>query len=138
MLDSPLIDFIGEIGEAEKPALIGSAKALLFPIDWPEPFGLMIEAMSDGTPVIAWRCGSVPEVMDDGVTGFVVDTTAQAVAAVGKLDGIDRAGVRATFERCFSASAMAANYVALYARVIGGGLIEGQARSASPLLAAAE
>ena len=119
LLDDPLIRFIGEIGEAEKPALLGGARALLFPIDWPEPFGLvMIEAMSYGTPVIAWRCGSVPEVMEDGVTGFVVDDHAGAIEAVGKLDSIDRAIVRAIFERRFAASVMAANYVALYEQVI--------------------
>ena len=119
LLDDPLIQFIGEVGEAEKPALLGGAKALLFPIDWPEPFGLvMIEAMSYGTPVVAWRCGSVPEVMEDGVTGFVVDDHPEAIAAVGRLDSIDRAGVRATFERRFAASVMAASYVALYAQLI--------------------
>ena len=119
LLDDPLIQFIGEVGEAEKPALLGGAKALLFPIDWPEPFGLvMIEAMSYGTPVVAWRCGSVPEVMEDGVTGFVVDDNAEAIQAVAKLDSIDRAAVRATFERRFAASVMAASYVALYEEVI--------------------
>ena len=112
LLDDPLIQFIGEVGEAEKPAL-------LFPIDWPEPFGLvMIEAMSYGTPVVAWRCGSVPEVMEDGVTGFVVDDNASAIEAVGKLDSIDRVAVRATFERRFAAGVMAASYVALYEEVI--------------------
>ena len=119
LLDDPKIEFIGEVGEAEKPALLGGAKALLFPIDWPEPFGLvMIEAMSYGTPVVAWRCGSVPEVMEDGVTGFIVDSDAEAVVAVGRLDSIDRALVRATFERRFAASVMAASYAALYAQVI--------------------
>ncbi len=119
LLDDPLIQFIGEVGEAEKPALLGRAKALLFPIDWPEPFGLvMIEAMSYGTPVVAWRCGSVPEVMENGVTGFIVATDAEAIEAVKRLDSIDRAGVKATFERRFAASVMAASYVALYEDVI--------------------
>src|SRR5690606_13468990 len=73
--DAPHVEFIGEIGEAEKSSFLGNARALLFPIDWPEPFGLvLIEAMSCGTPVIAWRCGAVPEVVDHGVTGFVVDS----------------------------------------------------------------
>ncbi len=135
LLHDRLIEFIGEIGEADKPTLLGSAKALLFPIDWPEPFGLvMIEAMSYGTPVIAWRCGSVPEVMDDGVTGYIVETHDEAVAAVGRLDAIDRAGVRATFERRFSAGVMAASYVALYAEVIGAGQSPGH----TPLLVAAQ
>ncbi len=119
MLEDPTIEFIGEVGEAEKPALLGGAKALLFPIDWPEPFGLvMIEAMSYGTPVVAWRCGSVPEVMEDGVTGFIVETEPEAIEAVGRLDSIDRKLVRATFERRFAASVMAASYVALYGEVI--------------------
>ena len=139
LLDDPLIDFVGEVGEAEKPALLGGAKALLFPIDWPEPFGLvMIEAMSYGTPVIAWRCGSVPEVMEDGVTGFIVDTAAEAVAAVGRLGAIGRANVRATFERRFSASVMAASYVALYEEVIDAATGTGANSNITPLLAAAQ
>ena len=119
LLDDPLIDFIGEVGEAEKPALLGGAKALLFPIDWPEPFGLvMIEAMSYGTPIIAWRCGSVPEVMEDGVTGFIVENEPQAIAAVGRLDTIDRAAVQPVFPRRFAANVMATSYVALYEALI--------------------
>ena len=119
LLGDPLIQFIGEVNDAEKPELIGNARALLFPIDWPEPFGLvMIEAMACGTPVIAWRCGSVPEVMEHGVTGFVVDSDEEAVAAVHRLGEIDRAGVRSAFERRFTAHVMATNYVALYASVI--------------------
>ena len=82
LFDDPLVDFVGEIGEPEKNAFLGGAAALLFPIDWPEPFGLvMIEAMACGTPVVAFRCGSVPEVMRDGVSGYVVDTIDEAVAA---------------------------------------------------------
>ena len=85
------VEFIGEINDAQKPAFLSGAKALLFPIDWPEPFGLvMIEAMACGCPVIAMRRGSVPEVMDDGITGFVVDNVDEAVAACGRLDEIDR------------------------------------------------
>ena len=119
LLDDPLIEFIGEIGESEKPTLLGGAKGLLFPIDWPEPFGLvMIEAMSYGTPVIAWRCGSVPEVMADGLTGFIVENDAQAIEAVLRLHEIDRSIVKATFERRFAASVMAAGYVALYEEII--------------------
>ena len=83
LLDDPLIEFIGEIGDADKPAFLGGARALLFPVDWPEPFGLvMIEAMAAGTPVIAWRNGSTPEVIEHGRTGFLVETIAEAVAAV--------------------------------------------------------
>lgn len=119
LLDDPLIDFIGEVNDAQKPELIGNASALLFPIDWPEPFGLvMIEAMACGTPIIAWRCGSVPEIMEDGVTGFIVDSDAEAVTAVHRLAKIDRAGVRAAFERRFTAHVMAENYLALYAAII--------------------
>ena len=118
LLDHPLIEFLGEVGGEQKSELLGGAKALLFPIDWPEPFGLvMIEAMACGTPVIANRCGSVPEVIEDGVTGFIVDDEDQAVAAAGRLDEIDRRRVRARFELRFSATAMARRYLGLYARV---------------------
>src|SRR5690606_26158258 len=87
MLDHPLVEYIGEIGEADKSAFLGGARALLFPIDWPEPFGLvMIEAMACGTPVVAFRGGSVPEVLDDGVTGFIVESIDEAVEAVGRID----------------------------------------------------
>jgi len=118
LLDHPLIEFIGEIGDKDKPAFLGGATALLFPIDWPEPFGLvMIEAMACGTPVIAWNCGSVPEVVDDGISGRVVDSHASAVAAVAEVAAFDRRTVRAAFERRFSATAMARSYEALYARM---------------------
>mgnify|MGYP001157859971 FL=1 len=115
MLDHPLVEFVGEIGDGDKAEFLGNARALLFPIDWPEPFGLvMIEAMACGTPVIAWRQGSVPEVIDDGVTGFIVDDLDQAVAAAKKADTLDRRQVRAVFDRRFTASAMAENYLRLY------------------------
>ena len=117
LLAHPLVEFLGEIGDHEKPAFLGGASALLFPIDWPEPFGLvMIEAMACGTPVIAWNCGSVPEVVDDGITGRVVDTMAQAVAAVEEVAGYDRARIRAVFERRYSAHSMARSYETLYRR----------------------
>jgi glycosyltransferase involved in cell wall biosynthesis len=113
------VEFIGEINDAQKPAFLSGAKALLFPIDWPEPFGLvMIEAMACGCPVIAMRRGSVPEVMDDGVTGFVVDSVDEAVAACSRLGEIDRAGVRAQFEKRFTSRRMAGDYVKLYERLI--------------------
>lgn len=119
LLQHPLIEFIGEVNDAEKPAFLGNARALLFPIDWPEPFGLvMIEAMACGTPVIAWRCGSVPEVLEQGVTGLIVDSEMDAVAAVAKVVQFDRRRVRAAFERRFSAKAMAAGYVELYHRLL--------------------
>lgn len=113
--DNPLVEFIGEIDDIDKQAFIGRARALLFPIDWPEPFGLvMIEAMACGTPVIAWQNGSVPEVMHEGVTGFVVNSHAAAVAAAGRVGMIDRAGVRAVFEARYTAQRMADDYERLY------------------------
>lgn len=114
-LDHPLIEFIGEIGDAEKSEFLGNARALLFPIDWPEPFGLvMIEAMACGTPVIAFPRGSVPEVVEEGVTGRIVQDIDQAVAAVVGIGMIDRALVRRRFEQRFSVGAMARSYVRLY------------------------
>jgi glycosyltransferase involved in cell wall biosynthesis len=114
----PLVEFVGEIGDAEKSAFLGGAAALLFPVDWPEPFGLvMIEAMACGTPVIAWDCGSVREVVEHGVTGFVVCSEEEAAAAVARLHELDRAAIRRVFERRFSATAMAERYLALYRRL---------------------
>ena len=118
LLDDPLVEFIGEIGDDAKAEFLGNAKALLFPIDWPEPFGLvMIEAMACGTPVLAWRCGSVPEVVEHGISGFIVDGMDEAVAAVGRLERLDRRRVRACFDRRFSAEVMARNYLRLYWRL---------------------
>jgi glycosyltransferase involved in cell wall biosynthesis len=115
LLRDPLIEFVGEIGERDKAEFLGGARALLFPIDWPEPFGLvMIEAMACGTPVIAYRRGSVPEVIEDGWTGFTVDDIAGAVAAVANLDELDRDFIRARFEQRFTARRMAKDYVAAY------------------------
>jgi glycosyltransferase involved in cell wall biosynthesis len=115
LLSHPLIEYVGEIGDAEKGEFLGNAYALLFPIDWPEPFGLvMIEAMACGTPVIACCHGSVPEVMEEGVTGFVVDDVDQAVAAVGRVASLSRARCRQVFEERFTVSRMAEQYVALY------------------------
>lgn len=112
---SPHVEFIGEINDARKPEFLGQAKALLFPISWPEPFGLvMIEAMACGTPVIAFNWGSVPEVMEDGLTGFVVEDVDGAVAAVGKLDKLFRPSIRSRFEERFSARAMAREYLRIY------------------------
>jgi len=122
LLDAPGIEFVGEIGDADKADFLGQAAALLFPIDWPEPFGLvMIEAMACGTPVIGWNCGSVPEVIDEGVTGTVVDSIEAAAAAVRAVAGYDRARIRSVFERRFSAAAMAHDYLDLYAGLAGRG-----------------
>ncbi|HEY1890388.1 MAG TPA: glycosyltransferase family 4 protein [Steroidobacteraceae bacterium] len=115
MLGSPGVEMIGEISEREKPAFLCGARCLLMPIEWPEPFGLvMIEAMSYGTPVIAFNRGSVPEVIEDGVTGFIVEDEAAAVAAVGRLDHLDRRAVRARFKQRFTARRMAEDYLAAY------------------------
>jgi glycosyltransferase involved in cell wall biosynthesis len=112
---NPDVEFIGEINDAQKPDFLSGAHALIFPINWPEPFGLvMIEAMACGTPVIAFNCGSVPEVMDDGVTGFIVNNVDEAVAAVGKIHTLDRVRVRGTFDRRFTAHRMAEDYVDFY------------------------
>jgi two-component sensor histidine kinase len=118
METSPLVEFVGEIDESRKSAFLGDARALLFPIDWPEPFGLaMIEAMACGTPVIGWPAGSVPEIVDDGVSGFIVTSLEDAIHAVGRLPLLKRATVRATFNRRFIASRMAQDYVRIYQTV---------------------
>jgi glycosyltransferase involved in cell wall biosynthesis len=114
------VEFVGEIDETRKASFLGGARALLFPIDWSEPFGLvMIEALACGTPVIAWNRGSVPEIVDDGVTGFIVGDEAQAVAAIKRLTMIDRARVRSVFERRFSVERMAHDYLSLYRGLAG-------------------
>ncbi len=119
LLGAPNVEFIGEIGDDAKSELLGKAEALLFPIAWREPFGLaMIEAMACGTPVVAMRRGSVPEVVDDGVTGFIVDTEDEAVAAIGRLPELDRDGIRRVFETRFSARRMAESYLAIYRGLI--------------------
>ena len=119
LLSQGHIEFIGEINDRQKPAFLSGARALLVPIDWEEPFGLvMIEAMACACPVIAFRRGSVPEVMQDGVSGFIVSSVEEAVAAAGRLDRIDRAGVRRYFDQRFTARRMADDYVAVYERLI--------------------
>ena len=115
MLAHPLITFVGEIDDEAKNAFIGNARALLTPIDWPEPFGLvLIEAMACGTPVIAYAHGAVPEIVDDGVTGFIVSSPEEAIAAARQLDRIDRRVCRATFEQRFCAPVMARKYLERY------------------------
>jgi glycosyltransferase involved in cell wall biosynthesis len=119
LLAEPHVEFLGEIGAREKDELLGGARALLFPIDWPEPFGLsMIEALACGTPVIAFRGGSVAEVVHDGVTGFVCDDVAQAVTAVARVGEVSRLRCREEFERRFSATRMAADYLRIYQSLI--------------------
>lgn len=115
LLDSELVEYIGEIGEDEKAEFMGKAHALLFPIDWAEPFGLvLIESMACGTPVVAYRMGSVPEVIEDDVTGFIVDDIDGAGDAVRKVDLLDRHSIRKVFEQRFTAGVMCRNYMEIY------------------------
>jgi glycosyltransferase involved in cell wall biosynthesis len=114
----PNVEFIGEIGDADKGEFLGQASALLFPVDWPEPFGLvLIEAMACGTPVIAFRRGSVPEILEEGTTGLIVDTVEEAVTAVRRIPSLNRERVRAAFEQRFTAERMASAYVRIYAEL---------------------
>ena len=134
LLDLPNVEFIGEISDREKPAFLSGAKALLLPIDWPEPFGLvMIEAMACGTPVIAYPAGSVPEVVEHGLTGFIVRDEAEAAAAARRLDELPRDAVRRRFEERFTARRMAEDYVALYRNLAGQAV---QSAAVLPLLRA--
>lgn len=119
LLTDSSVEFIGEIGDERKSDFLGHAQALLFPIDWPEPFGLvLIEAMACGTPVIAWNRGSVPELINDGVTGFIVNGEDEALVAIERAAHLDRRAIRAAFERRFTADTMARNYVRLYERLL--------------------
>jgi glycosyltransferase involved in cell wall biosynthesis len=119
MMDHPLVDYIGEIGDHEKSDFLSGAIGLLVPIDWPEPFGLvMIEAMACGTPVIAYNRGSVPEIIDDGKTGFIVEDEISAVADVGRLEELDRGAIRKQFETRFTARRMALDYLNNYQSMI--------------------
>jgi glycosyltransferase involved in cell wall biosynthesis len=116
LLDGQNVEFIGEVDDKNKAAFLGSAKALLFPINWPEPFGLvMVEAMACGTPVIALPCGSVPEIIADGETGFIVRNDDEALEAISRISGLERARVRSEFERRFSVRRMAEDYLRCYA-----------------------
>jgi glycosyltransferase involved in cell wall biosynthesis len=129
LLDDPLIEFIGEIGADRKPEFLANALALLFPIRWPEPFGLvMIEAMACGTPVIGWERGSVPEVIEPGVTGFVVHSDREALEAIGQIGRLDRRAVRAAFERRFTARRMAQAYVDVYEQLLAAPRTVGRGR----------
>jgi glycosyltransferase involved in cell wall biosynthesis len=121
LLDGDRVEFVGEVDERQKQDFLGNAMALLVPIDWPEPFGLvMIEAMACGTPVIAWRRGSVPEIVEHGVTGFIVDNEAEAIDAIKRIATLDRRAVRAAFERRFTARRMAESYRRCFARLMAG------------------
>jgi glycosyltransferase involved in cell wall biosynthesis len=118
LLDGNRVEFVGEVDDAAKADFLGNAAALLFPIDWPEPFGLVvIEAMACGTPVIAWRRGSVPEIVDHGVTGYIVENETEAVQAVGALDRLDRRNIRRVFEQRFTARRMAQEYMHCFERL---------------------
>ena len=129
LLDDPLIEFVGEIGAEQKPEFLGNALALLFPIRWPEPFGLvMIEAMACGTPVIGWERGSVPEVIEPGLTGFIVRSDREALEAIGQVARLDRRAVRAAFERRFTARHMAEAYVDVYESLLAAPLTVGRGR----------
>jgi glycosyltransferase involved in cell wall biosynthesis len=132
MLDGPGVEFIGEINERQKSAFLGNARALLFPIDWPEPFGLvMIEAMACGTPILAFRNGSVPEVIDEGLSGYLVDSEEEAVAVLKQTVTLDRRRVRRRFEERFPASRMAADYVAIYEKLLQQPIVAGRRWAAS-------
>jgi glycosyltransferase involved in cell wall biosynthesis len=130
LIDGINVEFIGEITEREKTKFLGEAAALLFPIDWPEPFGLvMIEAMACGTPVLAFRCGSTPEVIDDGVTGYVVESEEEGVAALQKILSYDRRAVRQRFEERFTATRMAEDYIGAYRHLLKTRTAKGKTRS---------
>ncbi len=117
----PGVEFIGEITDAQKPDFLSGALALLVPIDWPEPFGLvMIEAMACGVPVVAFNRGSVPEIVEDGVTGFVVEDETSAVGAVHEATSLSRENIRRRFEERFTSRRMAKDYLGVYRRMIEG------------------
>lgn len=131
LMNDPNVEFIGEISEHEKSEFLGNAYAYLFPIDWPEPFGLtMIEAMACGTPTIAFNCGSVKEVMQEGLTGFIVEDMDQAVAAVAKISTIERTACRNVFEKRFTATHMAENYLELYRSMVSNTVVNTVVNSA--------
>lgn len=131
LLSDPLVEYLGEIGDREKESFLGNALALLFPIDWPEPFGLvMIEAFACGTPVIAYRRGSVPEILEEGVTGFMVQDQAEALEAVKKVEGLSRRRCREVFEQRFTAFRMVRDYLTIYEEQIH----VGDARRSGPVL----
>ena len=128
-LDQPGIEFIGEIGKPQKGRFLGEARALLFPIEWPEPFGLvMIEAMACGTPVLAFRQGSVTEVVEEGITGHIVDSVDEAILKISSVLALDRGRVRRRFEQRFTARRMTQEYLKIYQALMGAGLRRGADR----------
>ncbi len=132
LLNHPLIEFVGEISDAEKNDFVGNAIALVCPYDWPEPFGLvLIEALACGTPVLAYRRGSIPEIIDHGVTGFVCETVDEMVEAVGQVPYLERRRCRAAFDERFTADRMARDYVALYERILEGASVQAAAHKAN-------
>jgi len=133
LIDGPGVEFIGEINEREKTKFLGEAAALLFPVDWPEPFGLvMIEAMACGTPVLAFRCGSIPEVIGDGVTGKMVVSVEEAIVALPEILSYDRRAVRQRFEERFTATRMATEYVSTYRQILRMRTSDGKMQSTWP------
>jgi glycosyltransferase involved in cell wall biosynthesis len=133
LIDGPEVEFIGEINERDKTKFLGEAAALLFPVDWPEPFGLvMIEAMACGTPVLAFRCGSVPEVIEDGVTGKMVDSEEEAIAALPAVLSYDRRAVRQRFEERFTTARMTKDYVSTYRQLLKMHTSNGKTQSPRP------
>jgi len=119
LLNDSYVEWVGEISDQQKNEFLGNAYALLFPIDWPEPFGLvMIEAMACGTPVIAYESGSVPEVLEDGITGFVVNELDEAAEAIGRIANLSRARCREVFEKRFTATRMADDYMEVYEQMV--------------------
>jgi glycosyltransferase involved in cell wall biosynthesis len=132
LIDGPGVEFIGEINEREKTKFLGEAAALLFPVDWPEPFGVvMIEAMACGTPVLAFRCGSTPEIIEDGVTGKVVGSEEEAIGALPAILAYDRRAVRQRFEDRFTSARMAKDYVSTYRRLLKTGTSRARPRQAA-------
>src|SRR5271155_4763500 len=133
LIDGPGVEFIGEINEREKTQFLGEAAALLFPVDWPEPFGLvMIEAMACGTPVLAFRCGSIPEIIEEGVNGKIVDSEEEAIGALPGVLSYDRCAVRQRFEERFTAKRMAEDYVSTYHQLLRMRTANGKEKSALP------
>jgi glycosyltransferase involved in cell wall biosynthesis len=129
LIDGPDVEFIGEINEREKTQFLGEAAALLFPVDWPEPFGLvMIEAMACGTPVLAFRCGSIPELIENGVTGKIVNSEEEATAALPEILSYDRRAVRQRFEERFTATRMAKDYLSTYRQLQATGTLTKRTR----------
>jgi glycosyltransferase involved in cell wall biosynthesis len=129
LLASPQVEYIGEIAEHEKSEFLGTAYAHIFPIDWREPFGLtMVEAMACGTPTIAFNCGSVPEIINPGVSGLIVDRLAEAVSAVEEAGNLDRLACRHELEKRFTASRMAGDYVTVYEGILSDGSVFAEAQ----------